>query len=414
MKSTAMLVSAAGLIAGMLCSSGACESADGARPRARDLGLRVGQLEPGRWNAITDVEGVLVGHATIVEGADVRTGVTAILPHRGDVFQEKVRAAIAVGNGFGKLVGVTQVRELGLIETPIVLTNTLSTFTAATALVKRALGAPGNEEVRSVNPVVGECNDGWLNDIRGFHVTEKHVFEAIDGASSGNVAEGSVGAGTGTRCLGFKGGIGTSSRLVQVDGRTYTVGVLVQTNYGGTLTVSGVPVGRILRERSRSEGLGDAGGAGGKVKDPHRDGAPDASGRAGSCMIVAATDAPLSSRALERLARRAFLGLARTGSIMSHGSGDYCIAFSTAYKIPHEKVDPMAQIELLRDDEMTPLFAALIDATEEAVYNSLFKAVTVIGVDGHTAEALPIDEVESILREKGVTESSSGTRGELR
>jgi D-aminopeptidase len=400
-----ILLSTVILTAGVSCSSSACRGAARERPRARELGLRVGEFETGRWNAITDVGGVLVGHTTTVEGAGVRTGVTAILPHDGDVFQEKVRAAIAVGNGFGKLVGVTQVRELGLIETPIVLTNTLSTFTAATALIRRALTASGNEDVRSVNPVVGECNDGWLNDIRGFHVTERHVLGAIDGASSGPVAEGSVGAGTGTRCLGFKGGIGTSSRLVAMDGATYTLGVLVQTNYGGTLTMSGVPVGRILRERRESNRDGGAGGGGDAGGPGDAEGDRDAGGRGGSCMVVAATDAPLSSRELERLARRAFLGLARTGSIMSHGSGDYCVAFSTAYRISNRQKSPAARIELLRDDRMTPLFAALVDATEEAVYNSLLKAETVTGIDGHEAEALPIGEVESILREWGVLEN---------
>jgi D-aminopeptidase len=398
MKATAIVVGTVVLAAGLAHARSAPGDAARERPRARELGLRVGELEPGRWNAITDVGGVLVGQVTIVEGGRVRTGVTAIVPHEGDVFQEKVRAAIAVGNGFGKLVGVTQVRELGEIETPIVLTNTLSTFTAATALIKRALNAPGNEGVRSVNPVVGECNDGYLNDIRGFHVTEGHVLDAIDAASSGPVDEGSVGAGTGTRCLGFKGGIGTSSRLVGIDGATYTVGVLVQTNYGGTLTMCGVPVGRILGERRGSKGAGGDGG-GGAGGAQRRGGA---GGHGGSCMIVVATDAPLSARELGRLARRAFLGLARTGSVMSHGSGDYCIAFSIANRIASRAESPVAEVELLRDDRMTALFTASVDATEEAVYNSLLGAESVTGIDGHHAEGLPIDEVESILRERGV------------
>lgn len=347
------------------------------RPRAEDLGLSIGSFATGKWNAITDVEGVKVGHVTITEGSHARTGVTAVLPHDGDLFQEKVRAAIAVGNGFGKLIGLTQVRELGLIETPIVLTNTLSVFTAATALVKHTLDSPGNEDVRSVNPVAGECNDGWLNEIRGFHVTERHVLDAINGASGGVVDEGCVGAGTGTRCLGFKGGIGTSSRLVPAGDITYTVGVLVQTNFGGSLRLDGVPIGSILKERKEA-GAGE-----------------------GSCMIVVATDAPLSSRALERLARRTFLGLARTGSVMSHGSGDYAIAFTTACRIPLRGSALEPELGLLRDDRLTPLFTAVVDATEEAVYNSLLKATSTTGRQGHRAEALPVDEVERILRERG-------------
>lgn len=348
------------------------------RPRAGEIGLVIGDFETGRLNAITDVSGVLVGSVTVVEGSDVRTGVTAVLPHGGNLFQQKVRAAVAVGNGFGKLIGLTQIEELGQIETPIVLTNTLSVFTAADAIVKYTLALPDNEDVRSVNPVAGECNDGWLNDIRGFHVTPERVLDAIAGAKNGEVAEGAVGAGAGTVCMGFKGGIGTSSRLVPVDDVVYTVGVLVQTNYGGSLRMGGVPVGRTLEEKSASEG-----------------------GRGGSCMIVLATDAPLPSRSLERLARRTFLGLARTGSIMSHGSGDYAIAFSTAYTIPHEVAGAQEKVSLLRDDRLTPLFAATVDATEEAVYNSLLKASTVTGRDGHGAEAVPILEIKRLLGERG-------------
>ncbi len=372
------------------------------RPRARELGILVGDLLPGRWNAITDVKGVRVGHATIVEGTSVRTGVTVVLPHPGDVFQNKVRGAIAVGNGFGKLVGITQVRELGTIETPIALTNTLSTFEVAEALIRYTLSSPGNEGVRSVNPVVGECNDGWLNDIRGFHVTRRHVLDAIESASSGAVEEGSVGAGTGTRCLGFKGGIGTSSRMVKVGDIEYTVGVLVQTNYGGRLTVSGVPVGSILEKRGGSGGgRGPIEGRGSPGPDSSIEGR-QADGGHGSCIIVTATDAPLSSRSLERLARRCFLGLSRTGSVMSHGSGDYAVAFTTAYKIAYQEAGAVSDHEQLRDDRLTGLFAAVVDATEEAVYNSLFKATTVTGVDGHTAGPLPLEEVRAILRESGV------------
>jgi D-aminopeptidase len=346
--------------------------------RARDLGIQVGSLEPGPLNAITDVKGVAVGHKTIWQGEDVRTGVTVIVPQPGNVFQNKLPAAIVVGNGFGKLVGLTQVKELGVIETPIALTNTLSVFTAATAVIKHTLGQAGNEDVRSVNPVAGECNDGWLNDIRGFHVAEKDVLEAIESAKAGPVEEGSVGAGTGTMCLGFKGGIGTSSRLVEIAGRSYTVGVLVQTNYGGSLRMAGVPVGELL-------------GAGASKGGSH-----------GSCMIVLATDAPLSSRSLGRLAGRTFLGLARTGSVMSHGSGDYAIAFSTAYTIPYEDQEATFAVDLLRDDRMTALFAAAVDAAEEAVYNSLLTARSVTGRDGHTAQRLPVEPTERLLRDRGV------------
>jgi D-aminopeptidase len=342
------------------------------------LGLSIGSFKTGRWNAITDVEGVRVGHTTIWKGDDVRTGVTVIVPQPGNVFQQKLPAGIAVGNGFGKLIGLTQVDELGVVETPIALTNTLSVFGVGTALIKYTLNQQGNEKVRSVNPVAGECNDGWLNDIRGFHVSEGDVLDAIESASSESIEEGSVGAGTGTRCLGFKGGIGTSSRIVGVGSQEYTIGVLVQTNYGGSLVMAGVPVGKLLRT--------------------------DRSGRGehGSCMIVLATDAPLSSRSLKRLARRSFLGLARTGSVMSHGSGDYAIAFSTGYTIPYESSEQELVVSLLLDDWLTPLFSAVTDATEEAVYNSLLKAKTVTGRNGHTMDALPVDELKRILHEKGV------------
>jgi D-aminopeptidase len=371
-----MLVLAAAL-SFMILFTG-CERASREGTGAVDLPPAVGSFEPGRWNAITDVAGVRVGHATLKRGDDVRTGVTVVVPHGGNIFQSKVPGAIAVGNGFGKLIGLTQVDELGVIETPIALTNTLSVFDAAKALIKYTLNLPGNDDVRSVNPVVGECNDGWLNDIRGFHVIEGDVLTALESAASGPVEEGSVGAGTGTRCLGYKGGIGTSSRVVDVDEESYTVGVLVQTNFGGSLVMAGIPVGKILK---RGEGAGEPGG---------------------SCMIVVATDAPLSSRSLKRLARRTFLGLARTGSVMSHGSGDYAIAFSTAYTIPYEGPEPVLPVELMSDDRLTPLFAAVIDATEEAVYDSLLRAETVTGRDGHTAEEIPIDDLERILRDEGV------------
>jgi D-aminopeptidase len=371
-------VIAAGLLAAALFALPAEASPGNAR--ARELGVIVGDMKSGRLNAITDVPGVRVGSVTIVEGEDVRTGVTAVLPHGGNIFLEKVPAAVVVGNGFGKLVGLTQIRELGLIETPIILTNTLSVFTAAKALIQYTLGLPGAEHVRSVNPVAGECNDGWLNDIRGFHVEEEHVLEAIRTATAGAVAEGSAGAGTGTRCLGYKGGIGTSSRLVPTGGGEYTVGVLVQTNYGGSLRVLGVPVGRIL--------------AG--ADDPAKEGG-------GSCMIIVATDAPLSSRSLERLARRTFLGLARTGSVMSHGSGDYAIAFSTAYTIPHRSDSATCGEKTLRDGLLTPFFAAVLDATEEAVYNSIFMATDVTGRDGNVARRAPVEKIIAELKNRGVT-----------
>jgi len=351
--------------------------ADPPRTRARDIGIRVGTMETGQWNAITDVPGVLVGHTTIVRGDDVRTGVTAVLPHDGNIFREKVPASVFVGNGFGKLAGTTQVEELGNIETPIVLTNTLSVGTAMTAVVRYTLGLPGNETVRSVNAVVGETNDGGLNDIRGLHVTEDDVVAVIEAAGTGPVAEGCVGAGTGTRTFGFKGGIGTSSRKVVIGGTAYTLGVLVQSNYGGDLMISGIPVGRELR-RSDAES-GD-----------------------GSCMIVVAVDAPLSPRNLKRIAKRALFGLARTGSVMSNGSGDYVIAFSTAYRIPYAARATVEVPPLVSNDAMTPLFAAVVEATEEAVYNSLFMAETVTGRDGSSAEAIPVDRVIQILKKHGV------------
>ncbi len=356
------------------------ESQAEARPRARELGVAPGSFEPGPWNAITDVAGVRVGHATIISGDDVRTGVTAILPHGGNLYREKVAAAMHIANAFGKLVGSTQVVELGQLETPILLTNTLSVWDAAAALAEWMLALPGNEPVRSINPVVGETNDGWLNDIRGRHVRAEHVRQALASATAGPVAEGSVGAGTGTVAFGWKGGIGTSSRRVRLgdtDGTPYTVGVLVQTNYGGRLTIAGVPVWQHL--------------------PPRRD-----DGGEGSCMIVVATDAPLDSRQLRRLAARAILGMARTGASGSHGSGDYVIAFSTTHRIrsaaPNEAT-PTAPVELLHEERLSPLLLAVSDATEEAIYNSLFRATTVRGRAGHTAEAIPIARVRELLRQ---------------
>jgi D-aminopeptidase len=353
------------------------------RPRARDLGVAPGVFPPGPLDAITDVPGVSVGHTTRIEGDRVRTGVTAIVPHPGNIFQEKVAGAVFVGNAFGKLAGSTQVEELGTIETPIVLTNTLSVGTAVEAVVGDTLGRPGNENVRSVNALVGETNDGGLNDIRGGHVRREDVVAAIRAAAPGPVEEGSVGAGTGTRCFGWKGGIGTASRKLPARYGGWILGVLVQTNFGGVLAIDGVPVGRELgRYDFKPDGDGQAGGD-------------------GSCMIVVATDAPLSPRDLKRLAARAVFGLARTGSSYSHGSGDYAIAFSSApeARVRHGEGTPRAR-RLLPGEALSPLFEAALEATEEAVYNSLFRATTVTG-NGDTAEAIPLDRVIEVLRRYG-------------
>ncbi|HZT78495.1 MAG TPA: P1 family peptidase [Vicinamibacterales bacterium] len=350
-----------------------------ARPRARDLGVAPGVYAPGPLDAITDVDGVRVGHTTLIEGDSVRTGVTAIVPHGGNVFQDKVAGAVFVGNAFGKLAGSTQVNELGTIETPIVLTNTLSVGVAVDALVRYTLGQPGNEQVRSVNALVGETNDGGLNDIRGLHVKTEHVLDAIRHATAGPVTEGTVGAGTGTINYGWKGGIGTSSRrlaLRQAQGdRTVTVGVLAQTNFGGHLTIAGVPVFRSLQPPNQRGDNAD-----------------------GSCMLVVATDAPIDARDLHRLAARAVFGLARTGSAYSNGSGDFAIAFTTSTEMRSRFNDtaPRAR-QVLPPDAMSPLFEAALEATEEAVDNALFQATTVTSRFG-TAEAIPIDRVRALLR----------------
>jgi D-aminopeptidase len=378
---TMPLLAAFGIV---LAITGVALLASETRPRAREFGLVVGVLPPGPLNAITDVAGVAVGQVTIVEGPDVRTGVTAILPHGGNVFQDKVPAGISVGNGYGKLTGVTQVRELGTLETPIVLTNTLSVPTAADAVIDWTLGLPGNERVASVNPVVGETNDGWLSDIRGRHVTKAHVLDAIRRASGGPVAEGAVGAGTGTTCFDYKGGIGTASRRLPDARGGWTVGVLVQTNFGGVLTIRGMPFDR----RDAGSGAGAGGAA-----------APNPGGD-GSCLIVVATDAPLDAHNLERLAKRALLGIARTGGYYSNGSGDYAVAFSTAasVRVPHRSEAPTRTMTVLRDDAVSPLFQAAAEATEEAILNSLFKAVRTEGKDGRVAEALPLDRVRELLK----------------
>ena len=361
--------------------AGTASRAEEPRPRARDLGIAPGVFAPGALNAITDVAGVKVGHVTLVEGDSVRTGVTAVLPHGGNLFQEKVAGAVYVGNAFGKLAGSTQVEELGTIETPVVLTTTLSVGTAVEAVVADALGREGNEQVRSVNAVVGETNDGLLNDGRGRHVTREHVLGAIRGAAGGPVPEGSVGAGTGTVCFGWKGGIGTSSRVVPPASGGFTVGVLVQTNFGGILTIDGVPVGRELGR--------------------YAFGPPPAGPGDGSCMIVVATDAPLDARDLRRLAARAVFALARTGSSYSNGSGDYAIAFSTSTEMRtrHGETAPRPRATL-PSEAVSPLFEAVLEATEEAVYNSLFRATTVSG-RGQTVEAIPLDQVRAILKKYG-------------
>ena len=356
-------------------------SSANARPRARDLGLIFGLYDSGPKNAITDVSGVLVGQVTLISGDNVRTGVTAILPHAGNLFQDKVAGAIFAYNAFGKLVGSTQVNELGQIETPIVLTNTLSVFDAASAVAHWTISQPGNENVPRSNALVGETNDGWLNDIRGFPVKLSDVTRAIHDASDGPVVEGSVGAGTGTIAFGWKGGIGTSSRHLPEKDGGFTVGVLVQTNFGGRLTIAGVPVWSKLQPQQEAS--------------LHHSVAPQNSAD-GSCMIVVATDAPLDARQLRRLAARAILGMARVGSTASNGSGDYAIAFSTTNRIAQSatRTPPLA---LLAEDALSPLFEAAIDATEEAIVNSLLKATTVYGFRNHHADAIPIPQLRQLI-----------------
>ncbi len=361
------------------------------RPRARDIGVAPGIFQPGAYNAITDVGGVRVGQTTVWEGDSIRTGVTVIVPHPGNLFRERVPAAIHVINGFGKLLGISQVRELGEIETPIALTCTLCVWRVADALVEYLTDQPGMEEVRSINPVVGETNDGFLNDIRARPVRPEHVVAALESARSGPVEEGVVGAGTGTRAFGWKGGIGTSSRVLPEALGGWTVGVLVQTNFGGILQVAGAPVGIELGRYLFEQYVGDPGDDRGE--DPGD----------GSIMVVIATDAPLSARNLERLAVRATHGLARTGMPSTNGSGDYVIAFSAAESVrrPPGDREPL-DVADLPNDAMSPIFQAVVEATEEAIYNSIFKAVTVTGHRG-TVEALPIDRTLEILEKYGVS-----------
>ena len=355
------------------------------RARARDLGVKPGVFPPGPLNAITDVAGVRVGQTTVVEGANVRTGVTAILPHGGNVFNDRVPAALHVGNGFGKITGVTQLRELGELETPILLTCTLCVWKAADAMVEWLLERPDMTNVRSINPLVAETNDGTLNDIRSRPIKPEHVRAALNAASSGPVAEGSVGAGTGTVAFGWKGGIGTSSRALPKSLGGWTVGVLVQTNFGGILQVLGAPVGKELGQyafKREAESPGDRGD--------------------GSCVIVVATDAPLSDRNLERLAARAIMGLARTGSSASNGSGDYALAFSTNDKVRRAANATRLATEELANEQMSGLFEGVVEATEEAIYNSLFQATTTTS-NGRTIEAIPLDRVRAVLAKFNVT-----------
>ena len=348
--------------------------------RARDLGIKIGVFETGELNAITDVKGVTIGHKTLIQGENIRTGVTAIIPHQKNLYQYKVPAAIYIGNGFGKLTGYSQVKELGNIETPIILTNTLNVPVAAEALISYTLNQKENQEVRSVNAVVGETNDGYLNDIRGRHLKEKDVFEAIENAKEGPVTEGNVGAGTGTVCFGFKGGIGTSSRKIPEALGGYTVGVLVQTNFGGVLEINGVPVGQELKKF---------------IYDNITLNNVD-----GSCMIVVITDAPLHSRNLERVAKRAMLGLAKTGGIASNGSGDYVIALSVNEdNIKSLSLDSkLYQNTILKNEAMTPVFLATIEATEEAIINSLFAAETMKGRNKRVIESIPKERVVELMK----------------
>jgi D-aminopeptidase len=346
-----------------------------AAPRVREAGIEIGILPTGPLNAITDVAGVAVGHTTLIEGKSVRTGVTALLPHHGNLFQDKVPAGFAVANGFGKFMGGTQIVELGEIESPILLTNTLSVPEAAAAAIEWTLGQPGNQDVRSVNAVVGETNDGSLNDIRARRVTKADALAAIAAAREGAVEEGAVGAGTGTVAFGWKGGIGTSSRRLPQKLGGYMVGVLVQSNYGGVLSIDGVPVGKLLGRYFLKDELQSASGD-------------------GSVIVIVATDAPLSDRNLQRLARRAFLGIARTGSPITNGSGDYALAFSTAEAVRRTPArrGAVADLRELPNDRISPLFQAVVEATEEAVLNSMFKAGSMDGHNGRV-EALPVNEV---------------------
>ena len=384
----------------VLSLSAATVSAQDARVRARDLGIAPGIFATGEHNAITDVEGVRVGHATVREGDTIRTGVTAILPHVGNAYLSRVPAAIHVGNGFGKLAGSTQVAELGELETPILLTCTLCVWKAADAMAEWMLRQPGMEKVQSINPVVGETNDGGLNDIRARPITAAHVRQALEGAQGGVVAEGSVGAGTGTVAFGWKGGIGTSSRKLPASLGGWTVGVLVQSNYGGVLQMGGVPVGRELGQYAFKNALtANDVPMRGELARWTRDPADDRGD--GSVIVVIATDAPLSDRNLRRLASRAMMGLGRTGSSASNGSGDYAIAFSTANDVRRTFGAERLQTTELANDQTSALFQGSVDAVEEAVYNSLLMATSESG-NGQTVQALALDKLRPLLRKYGI------------
>lgn len=350
--------------------------------RLRDYGINYGIFKTGANNAITDVPGVKVGHVTLIEGDSIRTGVTAIIPHEGNIFRKKVPAAVFVGNGFGKLAGTTQIKELGNIETPVILTNTLSIAAGLDGLIDYTLAQKGNERIGSVNGVVGETNDGGLNDIRGRHVKKEHVLEAIANAASGPVAEGNVGAGTGTVCFGFKGGIGTSSRVLPKAYGSYTVGVLIQSNYGGVMEIAGVQIGQLLEHYNFRDAI---------LQDVD-----------GSCMMVVVTDAPIDSRNLERLAKRVFMGLAKTGGIASNGSGDYVIAMSVC---PENLIDENTAFytpKIMQNDDMSPLFEAAIEATAEALWNSLFAAKTMTGYKGKTVNSIPVEKVVKQIKKNQI------------
>ena len=351
------------------------------RRRARDLGTKIGIFPTGEYNSITDVKGVKVGHNTVIQGDSVRTGVTVILPHGGNLFKEKVPAAIYVTNGFGKLVGTTQIEELGTIETPIALTNTLNTFLVANALIDYMISVSG--PLRSVNPVVGETNDSGLNDIQGRHVKSEHLLEAIKNATEGPVSEGSIGAGTGTRALGFKGGIGTASRVLPKSLGGYRIGILVQSNFGGLLTINGVPVGKEMGKNLFKKEL--------SVEDE------------GSCMIVIATDAPLSPRNLKRMAKRTAHAFGRVGAYSSNGSGDYAIAFSTSIEVRRMLLDPNEiefEMKGVNNRHMSPLFQAVVEATEEAIVNSLLMATSVNSRYG-LSESIPLERTQQIIKKYG-------------
>ena len=353
------------------------------KKRMRDYGISYGIFNTGKYNAITDVEGVTVGHVTLYSGDDMRTGVTAILPHQGNIFRKKVPAAMYLGNGFGKLAGYSQVKELGNIETPIIAAG-------LDGLITHTINQKGNENVRSVNGIVGETNDGGLNNIRARYVKPEHVLQAIENAKGGPVEEGCVGAGTGTICFSWKGGIGTSSRVLPKSLGGYTVGVLVQTNYGGVLEICGVEVGKKLKDYSYRKSVEDK-----AYKEEEKKGD-------GSCMIVVATDAPLDNRQLERVSKRAFMALAKTGSFATNGSGDYVIAFSVYPGNLIEGEEPHTTT-VVDNDQMSPIFAATVEATAEALWNSLFMATTTKGVNGRVVKELPVEEVvKMIKKEKGL------------